>query len=154
MINHKKYYLVKYHSDSTHTYVEVEIRKTLELLIDNIYVVVGVQIFKQSVGIPMKMCPFVSGPVLFSYWAEFIQKLLHEKKNHLLFRPIRHCDISTKFYLLTIINSIHMSIRYIQINWKSKTPQSVLHLLRIQMYYKKCTVVSFSCHSSNFYGRP
>ena len=33
------------------------------------------------------------------------------------------------FYLLTIINSIRMSIRYIQINWKSKIPQNVLHLL-------------------------
>ena len=27
------------------------------------------------------------------------------------------------FYLLTMINSIYMSIRYIQMNWKSKIPQ-------------------------------
>jgi hypothetical protein len=39
--------------------------------------------------------------------------------------------ISMTFYLLAIINSIHMSIRYIPMNWKSKTPQSVLHLVRV-----------------------
>jgi hypothetical protein len=49
----------------------------------------------------------------------------------LLWPSIRHFDISTTFYLLTIINSSHMSIRYIQMNWKSKIPQSLLHLLRI-----------------------
>jgi hypothetical protein len=37
----------------------------LEFLIDNIYVVVGGQVFQQPVGIPMGMncVPFVSGPV-------------------------------------------------------------------------------------------
>jgi hypothetical protein len=43
---------------------------------------------------------------LYSYEAWFIQKLLRET-----------------FYLLTIINSIRLSIRYIPMNWKSKTPQ-------------------------------
>jgi hypothetical protein len=46
-----EYDIVKYHSDSTHKYSEVEIKKMLELLIDNIFVVVGEQAFKQSVGI-------------------------------------------------------------------------------------------------------
>jgi hypothetical protein len=37
----------------------------LEFLIDNIYVVVGGQVFQQSVGIPMgtNCAPFVSGSV-------------------------------------------------------------------------------------------
>jgi hypothetical protein len=40
-------------SDSTHKYSEVEKKNMLEFLIDNIYVVVGGQVFQQSVGIPM-----------------------------------------------------------------------------------------------------
>jgi hypothetical protein len=68
---------------------------------------------------------------MYVYEAEFIQKYLHEKKKLLLWHSIRHIDISTTFYLLTIINPIRMSIRYIPMNRKSKTPQSVLHLLRI-----------------------
>jgi hypothetical protein len=53
VISHQKRYFVKHHSDSTHKYSEVEIKKMLGFLIDNIYVVVGGQVFKQSVGIPM-----------------------------------------------------------------------------------------------------
>jgi hypothetical protein len=52
-MSHQKHYFVKYHSDSTHKYSAVEIEKMLKFLIDNIYVVVGVQVFQQSVGIPM-----------------------------------------------------------------------------------------------------
>jgi hypothetical protein len=36
-----------------HKYSKVEIKKMLEFLIDIIYVVVGGQVFEQSVGIPM-----------------------------------------------------------------------------------------------------
>jgi hypothetical protein len=36
-----------------HKYSKVEIKKMLEFLIDNIYVVVGGQVFQQSVGIPI-----------------------------------------------------------------------------------------------------
>jgi hypothetical protein len=49
-----------------HKYSEAEIKKMLEFHIDNIYVVVGGQVFQQSVGIPShgyELCPFVSGPV-------------------------------------------------------------------------------------------
>jgi hypothetical protein len=57
----------------------------LEFLIDNIYVVVGGQVFQQSVGIPMgtNCAPLLADLFLYSYEAEFIQKLLHEKKNYL-----------------------------------------------------------------------
>jgi hypothetical protein len=57
---------------------------------------------------------------LYSYEVDFYMR----RKNLLLWPSVRHFDISTMFYLLTIINSIHMSIRYIQMNWKSKIPQS------------------------------
>jgi hypothetical protein len=45
---------------------------------------------------------------LYSYEAEFIQKLPHEKKE---FLPVAF-NISTTFYLLTIINSIHVDLIY------------------------------------------
>ena len=85
VISHQKHYFVKYHSDSTHKYSEVEIKKMLEFLIDNIYVVVGGQVFQQSVGIPMgtNCAPLLADLFLYSYEAEFIQKLLHEKKKSL-----------------------------------------------------------------------
>jgi hypothetical protein len=40
-------------SDSTHKYSEVGVKKMLEFLIDNIFVVFGYQAFQQTVGIPM-----------------------------------------------------------------------------------------------------
>jgi hypothetical protein len=46
VISHQKHYFVKHHSDSMHKYSEVEIKKMLEFLIDNIYVVVGGQVFQ------------------------------------------------------------------------------------------------------------
>jgi hypothetical protein len=72
-ISHQKHYFVKYS--------EVEIKKMLEFLIDNIYVVVGGQVFQQSLRIPMgtNCAPLLVDLFLNSYETEFIQKLLHEK---------------------------------------------------------------------------
>jgi hypothetical protein len=53
VISHQKHYVVKYLSDSTHKYPKVESKKLLWFLIDNIFVLVGVKVFQQSVGIPM-----------------------------------------------------------------------------------------------------
>jgi hypothetical protein len=85
VISHQKHYFVKHHSDSAHKYSEDEIKKMLEFLIDNIYVVVGGQVFQESVGIPMgtNCAPMLADLFLYSYEAEVIQKLLHEKKNSL-----------------------------------------------------------------------
>jgi hypothetical protein len=85
VISHQNHYFVKHHSDSIHKYSEVEIKKMLEFLIDNIYVVVGGQVFQQSVGIPMgtNCSPLLADLFLYSYEAKFIQKLLHEKKKTL-----------------------------------------------------------------------
>ena len=57
----------------------------LEFLIDNIFVVFGDQVFQQSVGIPMgtNCAPLLADLFLYSYEAEFIQKLLREKKKSL-----------------------------------------------------------------------
>jgi hypothetical protein len=82
VICHQKHHFVKYHSDSTQKYSEVE--KMLEFLIDNIYVHVVVRghVFQQSIGIPMgtNCAPLLADLFLYSYEAKFIQKLLHEKK--------------------------------------------------------------------------
>ena len=77
MISHSKNYFVKLHSDSTHKYSEVDIKAMLEFLIDNIFVVFGNQVFQQSVGIPMgtNCAPLLADLFLYSYEAEFIQKL-------------------------------------------------------------------------------
>ena len=84
-ISHQKHYFVKYHSDSKHKYSEVEIKKMLEILIDNIYVIFEGQVFQQSVGIPMgtHCAPLLADLFLYSDEAEFIQKLLNEKKKSL-----------------------------------------------------------------------
>jgi hypothetical protein len=49
VISHQKHYFVKYHPDCTHKYSEVEIKKMLEFLIDNVYVAVGGHVLQQSV---------------------------------------------------------------------------------------------------------
>jgi hypothetical protein len=57
----------------------------LEFHIDNIFVAVGGQIFQQSVGIPMGTnCALsLADLFLYSYEADFSQKLLHEKMKSL-----------------------------------------------------------------------
>jgi hypothetical protein len=82
VISHQKHYFVKYHSDSTQKYYDVAIKKMLEFLIDDIDIVVGGQVFRRSVGIPMgtNCAPLLADLFLYSYEAEFIQKLLHKKK--------------------------------------------------------------------------
>jgi hypothetical protein len=57
----------------------------LEFLIHNIYVLVGGQVFQQSVRISMGTiyAPLLEDLFLYSYELDFIQKLLHEKKKFL-----------------------------------------------------------------------
>jgi hypothetical protein len=54
----------------------------LGFLADNIYVVFGDQVFQQSVGIPMdtNCVPLLADLFLYSYEAEFVQKLLRDNK--------------------------------------------------------------------------
>ena len=57
----------------------------LGFLIDNIYVVFGDHVFQQSVGIPMgtNCAPLLADLFLYSYEAEFVQKLLRDKNKKL-----------------------------------------------------------------------
>jgi hypothetical protein len=56
----------------------------LGFLVDNIYEVFGDQFFQQSIGIPMNTncAPFWGDLLLYSYEAEFVQKLLQDTCNN------------------------------------------------------------------------
>jgi hypothetical protein len=84
VIGHQKHF-VNYHFDSTRKYSVVEIKEMFEFLIDNIFVVVGGQVFQQSVGIPMSTncAPLLADRVLHLFEAGIIQTLLFDKKNYL-----------------------------------------------------------------------
>jgi hypothetical protein len=83
-------YFVRHHSDSPHKYSEIDIKGMLGFLVDNIFVV-KYQVFQQSVGIPMgtSCAPLLADLFLYSYEAEFVQKLLHYK-NKKLAVPFNH----------------------------------------------------------------
>jgi hypothetical protein len=53
-------------------------------LVDNIYVVFGDQVFQQSVGIPLgtNCAPLLADLFLYSYEAEFVQKLLQDNNKN------------------------------------------------------------------------
>jgi hypothetical protein len=73
----------------------------LDFLVDNIYVVFGDQVFQQTVGIPMgtNCTPLLTDLFLYSYEAEFAQKLLRDNnKNSTI-----HLDISMMSYLSPIM---------------------------------------------------
>ena len=78
-------YFVRHHSDSPYKYSEADIKSMLGFLVDNIYVVFGDQVFQQSVGIPMgtNCAPLLADLFLYSYEAEFVQKLLRDNNKKL-----------------------------------------------------------------------
>jgi hypothetical protein len=99
-------YFVRHHSDSPHRYSEADIKDMLGFLVDNIYVVFGDQVFQQSVGIPMGIncAPLLADLFLYSYEAEFVQKLLQNNNKKNLLCPLTiHLDISMMSYPSTII---------------------------------------------------
>ena len=108
MISHSKNYFVKLHSDSTYKYSEVDMKAMLEFLIDNIFVVFGNHVFQQSVGIPMgtHCAPLLADLFSYSYEAEFIQKLLHEKKKSLA------VAFNSTFRYIDDVLSINQSFRH------------------------------------------
>jgi hypothetical protein len=69
---------------SPNKYSKAHIKGILGFLVDNIYVVFGNQVFQQSVGIPIGTNLF-----LYSYEAEFVQKLLRDnsKKTSRILQP-------------------------------------------------------------------
>jgi hypothetical protein len=64
---------------------EADIKFMIGFLVDNIYVVFGDQVFQQPVGIPMgtNCPPLLADLFLYSYEAEFVQKLLQNNNKKL-----------------------------------------------------------------------
>jgi hypothetical protein len=85
---------------------------------DKMFVVFGNQIFQQTVGIHMgtNCAPLLPDLYLYSYEAEFVQKLLHEKNKPLA--VAFNSTYATMIYRSTTIISIHMSILYTLVNLK------------------------------------
>ena len=71
-------YFVKEHSDSKRKYIEEDIIKMLEFLVDNIFVVFAGKVFQQIIGILMgtNCAPLPVDIFLYSNEAEFVQSLL------------------------------------------------------------------------------
>jgi hypothetical protein len=111
----------------------------LEFLIDNIYVVAGGQVFQQSVGISIgtNCTPLLADLFFVFKWGGIHLKAYMRFRRKTISCCGLYFHISTMFYLLTTFNPTHicMSIQYIAMSWKSKTPQSVPHLFCIQIHY-------------------
>jgi hypothetical protein len=75
------------------------------LLVDNIFVVFGDKVFEQSVDISMdtNCAPLLADLFLYSYEAEFVQKLLHDNNKNKPCPSTIHLDISMMSYPSTII---------------------------------------------------
>jgi hypothetical protein len=73
------------HLDSPYKYYEGDIQGMLGFLVDNMYVVFGDQVFQHYVGFPMgtNCAPLLADLFLYSYEAEFVQKLFHDNKKKL-----------------------------------------------------------------------
>ena len=82
MLGRDRYY---FDSDSTKKFSQTDIFNILEFLIDNIFVMFGGRVFKQTVGILMgtNFAPLLVDLFLYSYEADFIQGLLKKNKKKL-----------------------------------------------------------------------
>jgi hypothetical protein len=71
---------VRQHFYSPYKYSEADIKGMLGSLVNNIYVVFGDHVFQQSVGIPLgtNCAPLLADLFLYSYEAEFVQRLLQD----------------------------------------------------------------------------
>jgi hypothetical protein len=78
-------YFVRHHSESPYKYSEADIKGVLGFLVDNLYVIFEDQVFQESVGIPMgtNCAPLLADIFLYSYEAEFAQKLLRDNNKTL-----------------------------------------------------------------------
>jgi hypothetical protein len=85
VIGKQDIYFVRHHSDSPYKDSEENIKGMLGFLADNIYVVVGDQVFQQSVDIPLSTncVPLLTELFLYSYEAEFVQKPSHDNNKKL-----------------------------------------------------------------------
>jgi hypothetical protein len=91
--------------NSTHKYSEAEIKTMLEFLHLCSYWWSSIStVCWNSHG--YELCPFVSGTIFILIWKTFTR----DEKKSLLGHLIWHLEISTQFYLLTMINFIHPAI--------------------------------------------
>jgi hypothetical protein len=108
----------------------------LGFLIDNIFVVFGNKIFQQTFRIPMgtNCAPLLADLFLYPYEAEFIQKLLHEKKKPLavafnsIFRYIDVLSINNDHFH-SYVDSVYPSELEIKDTTESYTSASYLDVL-------------------------
>jgi hypothetical protein len=112
----RSYFVKKNHSDSTKKFYETDIIDVLECLIDNIFVMFGGRVFRQTVGIPMgtNCAPLLADLFLYSYKADFIQVFLkkNEKKLTRSFNfTFRYIDdvLSLNNLVILLIASIPLS---------------------------------------------
>jgi hypothetical protein len=106
---------VRHHSCSPYKCTEADIKGMLGFLVDSIKVVFEDQVFKQSVGIPMGMncAPLLADVFLYSYEAEFVQRLLQNDNKKLAMsfnHTFRYIDYvlsinNHKFHLIYPMNS-------------------------------------------------
>ena len=142
----------------------------LDFLVDNIVVVFGNKLFQQTVGIPMgtNCAPLLADLFLYSYEAEFIQKLLHEKNKPLAvafnstFRYIDDVLSINNDQFNSYVDSIYPSELEIKDTTESSTSASYLDVLlnidadgklTTQLYDKRddfsFTIVNFPYICSN-----
>ena len=123
MIGKQDTHFVRDHSDSPYKNLEADIKGMHGFHVDNIYVVIGDQVFQQSVGILMSSncAPLLANLFLYSYVAKFVQKLLRDNNKKLavfINKTFRYFDD-----VLSINN--HDFRNYIPMNSKLKTPQNL-----------------------------
>ena len=127
---HFETYFIQHRTDSSQTYTEIEIKRLVRFLIDNIYVIFGNFIFQQTVGFSMgrNLTPLLADMSLYSCEAEFIQKLLSQKKTSFTFRCINYVLLiyNNKFHMY--VNRIYM---YTQLSQKLKAQNSLAIMLSV-----------------------
>ena len=117
-------------------YTADDICKTIEFLVDNIYVRFGGQLFRQMVGIPMgtNCAPLLADLFLYSYGNEFLDKLIKAKES-LLESSIYHTVTSITLSLL-IIKDLRSSFPiFTPKNSQFLKPQNLLQLLLISICF-------------------
>jgi hypothetical protein len=130
-------YFVKNHTDSNMKYIEGDVVNMVNFLIDNIFVMFGGQVCRQTVGIPMgtNCAPLLADLDLCSYEASFIQDLLKrgQKKIAKSFNfTFRYIDdvLSLNNKSLVIIYRT-----FIQMSLKLRTELILLHQLHTLTFY-------------------
>ena len=126
-------------------YTANDICKMIEILVDNIYVRFGGQLFRQMVGIPMgSNCdPLLADLFLYSYENEFLDKLVKEGKRKLVrkfnlsyryiddlisFNNKRFKEFISKELTINLRNSFPNNSQFLK-------PQNLLQLLPISIYF-------------------